>query len=129
MEIGRAGVPHRNAIGARMLEIKIGGCGSGPEKDGFSTGEGDKGPVLGAATRRIKKMMLQRSEKFQLLRVSKYGPRQTAHPGAESRVALLRVRAAIAAIIEIENAFVRRAAANIVSVAAFAVIDRVAGGG
>src|SRR6266568_4080956 len=107
MEIGPAGVPHRNAVGAGMFDIKIGGCESGPEKDGFSTGEGDKRPGPGAATRRIKTMMLQRSEKFQLLCISENGPREPAHPGAESREALLRVRAAIAAIIEIENAFVR----------------------
>ena len=65
----------------------------------------------------------QRGDAFELLGVAAHDPRQAARPGGEGRVALLRVRAAIGAVVHIEDALVRDAAAHVVGVAALAVID------
>src|ERR1017187_6029872 len=57
---------------------------------------------------------------------SKY---RTACPGAERRVALLRIGAAIVAIVDVEDALVRGAPAYVVGIAALAVPDGIPGGG
>ena len=58
---------------------------------------------------------------------AEHRPGQAAGPRAERRVALLRRRAAIVAVVRVEDAFVGRAAGHVVRVAAFAVPDVVAG--
>src|SRR5207302_9644773 len=65
-------------------------------------------------------------QELQLLRKTKNRPRQSARPGAERRVTLLRIRTAIMAVVHIENAFVRDTSPDVVSIAAFAVINIVA---
>ena len=73
--------------------------------------------------------LLMSTEKLKLLGEAADGPRQPARPRAERRVTLLRVGAAVVPIVGVENALVRRAAAHIVGVASFAVINRELRGG
>src|SRR5207245_11697865 len=68
------------------------------------------------------------SEKFELFSVTEDGPGQAAGPSAEGGVTLLRVRTAVVAVVQIENGFMGGAAAHVVSIAAFAVVDVIAGG-
>ena len=71
----------------------------------------------------------ERVEELQLLGEAAHRPGQPARPRAERRIALLRVRAAVVAVVDVEDALVRGAAAHVVGVAAFAVLDGVLRGG
>src|SRR6266576_2472423 len=71
----------------------------------------------------------ERAEEFQLFGKAEHRPGQPTRPGAEGRIALLAVGAAVFAIVDVEQAFVRDTAGNIVSIAVLAVIDRVRGSG
>ncbi len=57
------------------------------------------------------------------------GPGQAASPGGEGRIALLGAGAAVAAVLGVEQRFVRHAPAHVIAVAAFPVVDRKARGG
>src|SRR5471030_103534 len=111
-QTGSAGIPIRNAIGRRVLDVEI---ASGARRllhhrDGF--------PLAG-----------QGIEEFQLLGETAHGPGQPARPGAEGGVALLRVGAAVIAVVGIEDALVGHTAADVVAVAAFAVEHGILCGG
>src|SRR2546422_5436029 len=67
-------------------------------------------------------------KEVQFLSKPENGPGQPAGPRSEWRVALLRIRAAITAVVQVENAFVRGAAVNIVGIALLAIENGVAGG-
>src|SRR5207244_13205648 len=69
------------------------------------------------------------AKKLQLLGKPENRPRQAARPGTKRRVTLLRIRTAILAVVHIENALVRHPAAHVVSIAAFAIVNIVTGGG
>ncbi len=73
-------------------------------------------------------LVAKRVEEFELLGVAGDCPGQAACPGREARKSLLRIRTAIIAVVQIEDALVRRATAQVVGVAAFPVIDAVLGG-
>src|SRR4029077_16194395 len=68
-------------------------------------------------------------EELELFGKTAHGPGETARPGAEGRVALLRTGAAVVAIVDVEDALVRGAAAYVVGIAAFAVPDGIFRGG
>src|SRR5258706_2565340 len=69
-------------------------------------------------------------KEFELFGEAADGPSQSTHPGAERRIALLRVGAAIAPVVDVEDAFVGHAAGNnVVGIAPFSIIDRKLGGG
>src|SRR5439155_25608521 len=65
----------------------------------------------------------ERPKKFQLLRKSAKRPGEPTRPRAEGRIALLRIRTPIAAIVHVENAFVGRASGNVVSITPLPVIN------
>jgi len=67
----------------------------------------------------------QRVQKLQLLGETADGPRQAARPGGEGRVTLLRIGAAVVAVVDVEDALVRHPAADVIGVAPLAVIDGV----
>src|ERR1017187_1660628 len=118
MEVWRACVPHRDAVRARVGEVEI--C-CGPRR--VEEHGGDRSLAQPGA-RYFGAYGLQ---ELQLFRVAQNCPRQTARPGAEWGITLLRVRASMDAVIDIENALMGDAAPDIVRVAALAVIDAVAG--
>lgn len=68
-------------------------------------------------------------EEFELFGEAADGPGEATGPGGEGGVALLRTGTAEAAVVAIEDGFVDGASAEVVGVAAFAVIDAVVGGG
>src|SRR5437762_10200456 len=84
------------------------------------TGSGRAEPVGG------RRLPAPPAQELQLLGETEEGPRQPASPSAEWRVALLRIGAAIASVVNVENAFVCGAAAHIVGVAVLAIENRVA---
>src|SRR5512132_3501099 len=100
MKIGSAGVPHGHAIAAGIFKVEVRrGAGCAEEKAAEIV------PVVGRAScpphvrplnRRAGEsipylVVCERGEEFQLFRKSAQSPRQTPRPGAERRVALLRV--------------------------------------
>ena len=114
MQVGRAGVPDRDAVGATVFDEEIGGGRGGADKD-----------LPGLRQRGGR---WQRAKKLQFFGETEDCLGQTARPGAEGRVALLGVGTAIVSIIHIEDAFVRGTAAHIVGITALAIINRMAGG-
>lgn len=112
MKIGRAEIPHGNAVGARFFDVELGGNDGSAFKD-CARLEGDFACF----------------KEFQLFSKAENGPGEAAGPGAKGRVTLLGIWAAVTAVVRVENAFVRSASADIVSVATFAVIDGVFRGG
>src|ERR1039458_4230099 len=109
---GRPGIPVRNAIRRRVREVEIASGAGGLFHDGdglFVQGQG--------------------VEELQLFGEAAHGPGEPARPGAERRVALLRIGAAVIAIVDVEDALVRGASAYVVGIAAFAVPDGILRGG
>src|SRR5206468_12559440 len=64
----------------------------------------------------------------ELFRKPANSPREPPSPGAEWRVALLGIGAAIAPVVGVENALVGHSTADVISVTAFTVINAVTGG-
>src|SRR3954470_12241799 len=131
MKIGSAGIPHGNAVGAGVGQVKIGGGNGGSEHKSALT------PVLSPRERESdnplhhqlpKAVFLRVRTKLELFGVAENGPSETAGPGSEWRVALLRIRAAISSVIRVEDTFVGCPAAGVIGIAPFAVIDAVASG-
>lgn len=67
-------------------------------------------------------------EEFELFGEAEDGPGEAAGPGGEGGVALLGTGTAVGAVVEVEDALVGGAAADVPGVAAFAIVDAVAGG-
>src|ERR1035438_8464245 len=105
-QAGRPRIPVWDAIRRRVREVEIAGGPGGF----FHDGDGLFVPGQGV-------------EEFQLFGEAAHGPGEAARPGAERRVALLRIGAAIVAIVDVEDALVRDAPAYVVGIAAFAVPD------
>ena len=116
MDVSRTGVPGRDAIRTAILEIKIGG--------GTGRLEHHRGQ-FSSATKRLERRVLQRHEKLELLRIPAKRPGQTTRPCAERRVTLLRIRAPVTAIVQVEDTLVRRATAHVVMIPAFTVVNAV----
>src|ERR1035438_2181285 len=114
MEVGRASIPHWYAVraGVGQIEVRRG-------EGGFEE-HGNAGPAAPTGACHLGAQCVQ---ELQLFRVAQNCPRQAARPSAEGRIALLRVRTAITAVIEIEDALMGGAATRIVSVPALAVVD------
>src|SRR5207247_5861438 len=68
------------------------------------------------------------AEELQLFGESENRPGQSACPGGEWRVSLLRIRTTEDAIGDVEHRFVRGSAGHVVGVAAFAIINVVTRG-
>src|SRR5688500_11028694 len=119
MEIRRAGVPDRHATAAGVFEVKIGSGEGGFAEDCFDGLSAAMGFEFGIRSS---------SEKFKLFGEAADGPGETASPGAERGVTLLGVWAAVVAVVCVENAFVGGAAAEVIGIAVFAVVDRDLGG-
>src|SRR5204863_4260564 len=120
-----AGVPHWYAVGARVGQVKIGG-GQGGSEHKFPR---PTRPICFGRTHRPPgHIILRIAKKLELFGITKDGPCETAGPGSEWRVTLLRIRATIAAVVEIEDAFVCSAAREIVAISARAIIDAKASG-
>ena len=120
MEVRCAGVPRRHAVRARVLDVEVGRGGGGFEQH-----------RLGglASAERLQITFRNHFEELQLFRIAAQRPGQPARPGAERRVALLRTGAAIRAVVDVEDALLRRAAPQVVSVAALPIVNAVGGGG
>src|SRR5688572_26938495 len=119
MEIRGAGVPDRHATAAGVFEVKIGGGEGGFAENCFHNF---------SAAMRFEFGIRSSSEKFKLFGEAADGPGETASPGAERGVTLLRIWAAIVAVVRVENAFVGGASAKVVGVARCAIVDREFGG-
>ncbi len=119
-EAGRAGVPVGHAVDGRVLDVEI-GHGRGHAHEFLDD------VVLAAERREVR--LGQGLEKFDFLRIAAQDPGQAARPGRERRVALLAVGAAIGAVVDVEDRFMRDASAQVVAVAALAIIDGKARGG
>src|SRR5215472_5506833 len=85
-QVRGAGVPIRDAVGWRVLEVEVAGGAGGALHDAA-------GLVLA----------FEGIEQLELFGEAAHGPGEAARPGAERRVALLRVGAAVVAVVDVEN--------------------------
>lgn len=117
VEVGGAGVPEGDAIGATVVEVKIGRHLSGAMEEGQGVGEGlgRWGGGMGL-------------EVFELFGEAEDGPGQAAGPGGEGGVTLLRIGAAKHAADDVEHGFVGGAPGQVIDIALLAVIHIVPGG-
>src|SRR5713101_3368081 len=83
MQVRRASVPNRNAVGAGVFNIEV-SRGSGSAEEG-SFGIGTRS----GTTRTGHIARPESAKKFQLFGVAENGPRQSPRPGAEGRITLL----------------------------------------
>ena len=120
MQIRGPGIPVGYAVAARVDDVVI---RSGPCC--FDEGIFD----ACSAAEGFQIFIGNRFEEFQLFGEPGNDPGEAAGPGAEGAVALLRVRAAVASIVGVEDTFVCHASPLIVHVPTGAVIDIPAGGG
>src|SRR3954451_16436255 len=67
--------------------------------------------------------VLDRREKLQLFGVSAHRPRESSCPCAERRVSLLRIRASIAPIVQVEDTLMRCPSPNVVEIPALPVVN------
>src|SRR5436309_15972859 len=112
MQAGSATVPHRNPVPATICDIEIGrGRGrlehelrdavSPPSASRRRASVLECGPEGSGPLSLNRKVRLpQRGDEFELLGKTADGPGQPAHPCAEWRVTLLRIRAAIASVLD-----------------------------
>src|SRR5437660_3211999 len=114
LQVRSTAVPHRNSICATVCYIKI-RCGLSRVLHRAC----DPLPPSEWTQLRIR----DRLDKLQLLSEAASGPGQSAHPGAEWRIALLRVWTTITPIIDVEDAFVSRPPTHIIRIATLAVIN------
>ncbi|MDB6027473.1 MAG: hypothetical protein JWM68_3696 [Verrucomicrobiales bacterium] len=119
-ETGRAVVPIGNAIGRGVAQPEV-GDGEGNFFETFDR--------FGFRIIRGEFFLVERGEKFQLLRVTAQEPGLSTGPSGEGGVTLLTARATITAVVEIEDAFVDDPSAFVVNVAAFAEVNVVTRGG
>src|SRR5678809_123888 len=90
----RTGIPVRDAVGWRMVDI-----------------------VVTRRARCIQQHRIRaRGDPLELLGTSEHDPGKTARPGSKRGVALLRAGAAIATVVNIEDALVRNSAPCVVSI-------------
>ena len=113
-EPGRARVPVRHAVGRRHLQVVVRHHARGLQHVGLD---------LGPASERLELRVFQRLQELELLREAQQHPGLPARPRREGRVALLRRRAAEAAVDHVEDALVRHAAGLVPGVAAAAPVD------
>src|SRR5262245_15046263 len=114
MQIGRAGIPVRNAILGGILDPVVAGRARDFEPEIL-----DRLPSAVG----FQFVVGQRRKEFELFGIAGNDPRLPARPSRERRVALLRTRATVIAVIGVEDSLMRRAAALVPAVAALAVPD------
>ena len=124
-QAGRAGVPVGNAVGGAVGEVELAGRRDrGPHpRYRLRVARQSRDAGLGHRLRR------QRGEVLQHLRAAENGPCQTARPGRERRISLLRGGAAVAAVVDVEQRLVGHPPGYVVVVAPGAEVDVVAEGG
>jgi len=115
-----AGIPVRNAVGRRFVEIEVGG-----DAGDFEVAVED----FLFSSEILEFGFGQKLEEFVLLGETAENPGMTAGPGREGGVALLSGGATVGSVRDIEDRFMRDPTRNVVRVAALTVIDIVAGGG
>ena len=117
-ETRRAGVPIGNAVCRGVREVEVAGRTARPDEKVFD---------LGPSAERIEIDVFQRVQEFQLLGIADHDPCEAPRPRAERTVALLGRRAAIVAVVGVEQAFMRDTTADVVDVASVAIEDGIDG--
>src|SRR4051794_27962183 len=116
VKLGCACVPIRNAVAGRMLNVEV-ACS-------FSRFLHETSNSC-AAAKGLQFCIFNRRQKLQLFCKTAHRPSQAPRPGAEGRVALLRVRAPVITIVHIEDTLVCGSSPYVVEVPAFSVVNRV----
>src|SRR5678815_4902050 len=109
----RTGIPVRDAVGWRMVDIVVtrrARCIQQHRIDGVATAN------------LVQLGIRARGDPLELLGTSEHDPGKTARPGSKRGVALLRAGAAIATVVNIEDALVRNSAPCVVSISAVTVV-------
>ena len=117
----RTGIPVRHAVrGGAVLDVEVAGGAGGFEHPGRRSPHGPPAPASSSFGRVATNSSCSAKPS--------HGPRQAAGPGRKRRIALLAVRSPVAAVGDVEEALVGRAAAHVVGVAAMPVVDGILGG-
>src|ERR1019366_1489116 len=117
---GRTGGPVGHTVGGRAFDVEV-RCGPGDLKEPFQY------PVLASETAEIP--LGQGVEELKLLGVAAEDPGKATRPCCEWRIPLLRARAAVGAVVRIEERLMGDAAAYVVHVATPSIVDVKARGG